>query len=126
MADNKVNEIVDNSKQLGSTSQWNKTPRQLRNEYDPNKKGQWGGQAIHASAVELTQKLPSRSAFRTSDDPVDTLAGFEMNTDARVHELWNILLALLVEYKPAVDTLKTAAAKGDSLAQAVLDKINSK
>lgn len=124
MAD--ADEVVSNSKQLGSTSQWKKTPRQLRNKYNPDKEGQWGGQAIHASAVELTQKHASRSAFRDSDAPIDTIAGFEVNTDARVHELWTILLALLVDYAPATDVIKTKAAAGDKLAQAVLDKINSK
>lgn len=37
---------------------------------------------------ELTQLLPSRSAYRTTDDPIDTLAGYALNTDARIHEDW--------------------------------------
>lgn len=37
---------------------------------------------------ELTQQLPSRSAYRHTDDPIDTLAGIGLNVDARVHEDW--------------------------------------
>lgn len=37
---------------------------------------------------ELTQKYPSRSMYRANDEPVDTLAGMLLNTDARAHELW--------------------------------------
>lgn len=37
---------------------------------------------------ELTQLLPSRSAYRTTDDPIDTMAGLVINTDARQHESW--------------------------------------
>ena len=37
---------------------------------------------------ELTQLLPSRSAYRHTDDPIDTLAGIGLNVDARVHEDW--------------------------------------
>ena len=37
---------------------------------------------------ELTQKYPSRSAYRRDDKPVDTLAGMVLNTDARAHEDW--------------------------------------
>lgn len=37
---------------------------------------------------ELTQLLPSRSAYRATDEPIDTLAGYALNTDARIHESW--------------------------------------
>lgn len=37
---------------------------------------------------ELTQRYPSRSAYRTSDKPVDTAVGMLLNVDARVHEDW--------------------------------------
>lgn len=37
---------------------------------------------------ELTQLYPSRSAYRTTDEPVDTIAGYALNTDARIHESW--------------------------------------
>ena len=37
---------------------------------------------------ELTQLYPSRSAYRTTDEPIDTLAGYALNTDARIHESW--------------------------------------
>lgn len=34
----------------------------------------------------LTRRLPSRSGYRTTDDPIDTLTGFVLNADARLHE----------------------------------------
>lgn len=37
---------------------------------------------------ELTQKYPSRSAYRRDDKPVDSLAGMILNVDGRVHEDW--------------------------------------
>lgn len=37
---------------------------------------------------ELTQKYPSRSAYRAGDGNVDTLAGFILNVDGRIHESW--------------------------------------
>lgn len=37
---------------------------------------------------ELTQLYPSRSAYRHTDEPIDSLAGYVLNTDARQHELW--------------------------------------
>ena len=37
---------------------------------------------------ELTQRYPSRSAYRKDDKPVDSLAGMLLNVDARVHEDW--------------------------------------
>lgn len=42
---------------------------------------------------ELTQRYPSRSAYRSTDETVDTLAGFVLNADARAHELWIMRLA---------------------------------
>ncbi|QNJ58075.1 endolysin [Gordonia phage Bunnybear] len=35
---------------------------------------------------ELSKRFPSRSKYRASDAPVDTLAGFILNIDARMHE----------------------------------------
>lgn len=37
---------------------------------------------------ELTQRYPSRSAYRATDEPIDTMAGMLLNVDARVHEDW--------------------------------------
>lgn len=37
---------------------------------------------------ELTQKYPSRSAYRRSDAPVDTAVGMLLNVDGRIHESW--------------------------------------
>ncbi|PZT99496.1 MAG: hypothetical protein DI630_16905 [Gordonia sp. (in: high G+C Gram-positive bacteria)] len=38
--------------------------------------------------TELGKRYPSRSKYRTSDAPIDTLAGFILNIDARMHERW--------------------------------------
>ncbi|AXH48981.1 lysin A, protease C39 domain [Gordonia phage Horus] len=35
---------------------------------------------------ELSKKFPSRSKYRANDLPVDTLAGFILNIDGRIHE----------------------------------------
>jgi hypothetical protein len=38
--------------------------------------------------AELSKSYPSRSKYRTTDEPIDTLAGFILNIDGRVHETW--------------------------------------
>ena len=43
---------------------------------------------LQAVYRELTQRYPSRSAYRGDDSPVDTLAGLLLNVDGRVHEDW--------------------------------------
>lgn len=42
--------------------------------------------SMSAADDELTKKFPSRSIYRVNDQPVDTLAGIVLDTDARVHE----------------------------------------
>lgn len=37
---------------------------------------------------ELTQLLPSRSAYRHTDAPIDTMAGLVLDNNARIHEDW--------------------------------------
>ena len=120
-----ADDVIANSKQVGSTSTWNATPRDLRKKYDPDAQGQWGGNAIHSSAVELTQNLPSRSEFRDSNNPIDTMAGFLLNTDAHIHELLTIYVAVELGYKPAVDLLRSKAATSP-LAAAAVAKIDGK
>ncbi|MHA4848569.1 peptidoglycan DD-metalloendopeptidase family protein [Rhodococcus sp. MSC1_016] len=73
--------------------------------------------------TELTQKLPSRSKYRTNDEPVDTLAGMVLNIDARIHEESTERDALN-GVKAAIDLVRRQADKGDAGAQAVLAKIN--
>lgn len=62
---------------------------------------------------ELTQRLPSRSAHRDTDDPVDTLAGFVLNIDGRIHEktagddrIGDQLDAILVALQAVIIALK--------------------
>lgn len=72
--------------------------------------------------TELTQKLPSRSKYRTNNEPVDTLAGMVLNIDARIHEESTERDALN-GVKAAIDLVRREASKGDSGAKAVLAKI---
>lgn len=44
------------------------------------------GGTVSAADIELTKKFPSRSKYRKNDDLIDTLAGFVLNIDGRVHE----------------------------------------
>lgn len=111
----------DNAAQLGPVSTWGKSPRELAASYNPDEKGIWARQSIEKAAVELAQKLASRSEFRASDDFVDTLAGFVLNIDGRVDEFMTVYLAVELGYEPAIEKLK---AKPDSaLAKAALAKI---
>lgn len=75
---------------------------------------------MSAADHELTQELPSRSKYRASDDPVDTLAGMVLNIDARIHEQFVEREAEkgVPEY---VALVKREADKGDLGAKAVLD-----
>ncbi|WP_433660803.1 peptidoglycan DD-metalloendopeptidase family protein [Nocardia sp. CA-128927] len=61
---------------------------------------------------ELTQRYPSRSHYRDTDEPVDTLAGIALNTDGRVHEASVDVPAALARIEAALDELpvKIAAA----------------
>ncbi|MDV7244470.1 MULTISPECIES: peptidoglycan DD-metalloendopeptidase family protein [Rhodococcus] len=72
--------------------------------------------------TELTQKLPSRSKYRTNDEPVDTLAGMVLNIDARIHEESTEREALN-GVKAAIDLVRREAARGDAGAKAVLARI---
>lgn len=118
-----ASDALDGARQLRKASTWGLTPRKLAAEYKPDDPNQYARPAIEKAALELAQKLPSRSEFRTSDDPVDTLAGLVINVDARIHEFGNVYLALELGYQPAIETLKAAAAKGSPLAKAALDKL---
>lgn len=42
--------------------------------------------ALSLADTELSKRYPSRSKYRANDEPVDTLAGFILNIDARIHE----------------------------------------
>ncbi|WP_411815484.1 peptidoglycan DD-metalloendopeptidase family protein [Gordonia sp. SND2] len=80
-----------------------------------------GGLTMEASD-ELTKRFPSRSIFRHSDDPVDTMAGFILNIDAREHEKY-ILDAALAGDAAAIKLVEREAAKGESRCIAALAKI---
>lgn len=51
--------------------------------------GQWSlaaGTTHPIADSELGKRFPSRSKYRADDQPVDTVAGFVLNIDGRVHE----------------------------------------
>lgn len=71
---------------------------------------------------ELSKRFPSRSKYRDSDEPVDTLAGFILNVDARIHEEYVEREALKgVDW--AVALIKREADKGDAGARAAFAKV---
>lgn len=71
---------------------------------------------------ELGKRFPSRSKYRANDDLVDSLAGFVLNIDARVHE-GHVEGEALKGVGWAVDVVRREAAKGDEGAKAVLAQI---
>ncbi|MBM7280375.1 hypothetical protein JTZ10_21760 [Gordonia rubripertincta] len=71
---------------------------------------------------ELKKKFPSRSKYRDSDAPIDTLAGYVLNIDARIHEEF-VEREALKGVPEAVAKVKREALKGDKGAQAVLAQI---
>jgi hypothetical protein len=73
---------------------------------------------------ELTQKYPSRSKYRKDDKPVDTLAGYVLNLDGRIHED-HVEREALKGITWAIDLVRREAAKGDESAKAVLAQIES-
>jgi hypothetical protein len=119
-----ASDALDGARQLRAASTWGKTPRKLAGEYNPDAPDQYARASIEKAALELAQKLPSRSAFRDNDNPVDTLAGLTINVDARIHEFINIYYALELGYQPAIDLLK--AHQDSPLAAAAIAKIEGK
>ncbi|WP_330256270.1 DUF1906 domain-containing protein [Nocardia sp. NBC_00565] len=71
---------------------------------------------------ELGKRFGSRSKYRANDDLVDTLVGFILNIDARIHEE-HVEREALKGVGWAVDLVKREAARGDAGAQAVLAEI---
>ena len=74
---------------------------------------------------ELGKKFPSRSKYRTDDKNVDTLAGFVLNIDARIHEE-HVEREALKGVGWAIALVKREAAKGDEGAKATLAQIGAK
>lgn len=71
---------------------------------------------------ELSKPFPSRSKYRKDDEPFDTLAGFVLNSDARIHE-GHVEREALKGMPWAVSLVEREAAKGDESAKAVLNQI---
>lgn len=83
------------------------------------------GEVMSHADDELRKEFPSRSKYRADDKPVDTLAGFVLNIDARIHEMF-VEEQALKGVAWCVDLIKREAAKGDAAAKAVLAKIEGK
>lgn len=64
---------------------------------------------------ELTKLFPSRSSYRTTDEPVDTMAGMVLNVDAREHENAVLAAAHTLNKTPQeiVDQLKQGKSFAD-------------
>ncbi|OZE90208.1 hypothetical protein CH302_27540 [Rhodococcus sp. 15-2388-1-1a] len=71
---------------------------------------------------ELTKKFTSRSKYRTTEDPIDTLAGFVLNTDARIHEEF-VEREAAKGQQWAIDLVRREADKGDAGAKVALAKV---
>lgn len=74
---------------------------------------------------ELTQRYPSRSRYRDSDDPVDTLAGYTLNVDARIHEAY-VETEAGKGLEWAIALVRREADKGDSAARALLEDLTTR
>ncbi len=71
---------------------------------------------------ELGKRFGSRSKYRANDDLVDTLAGFVLNIDARIHED-HVEREALKGVAWAVALVQREADKGDEGARAVFAKV---
>ncbi len=60
---------------------------------------------------ELGKKFPSRSIYRHTDGPIDTVAGFISNMDARIHEE-SVERAALAGDPNAIELVKRVAENG--------------
>ncbi|QGJ87268.1 hypothetical protein SEA_WOCKET_22 [Gordonia phage Wocket] len=85
----------------------------------------FGGTTMAKADDELGKLFPSRSKYRTTDKPIDTLAGFVLNIDARIHEEY-IEREALKGTQWCIDLVKREAAEGDEGAKAVLAQIEGK
>lgn len=114
-----------NAAQLGSSSTWGKTPRELAAGYDPDKQGMWARDALEAAAVPLASRQQSRSRYRGANTATFQVAELVRNLDARVHELFVELGAAYGDTE-SLAVLKDAAAAGDARAAAFVTKIEGK
>lgn len=113
-----MSDPVANAAQLGDAeTEWGLTPRQLANQYNPDK-SDWGRVSIEKAALELGQQLPSRSRYAETTTPIDTLAGFVLDADGHGYDVWVELGAIVGSATETAQVAKLAAA-GDARAQAV-------
>jgi N-acetyl-anhydromuramyl-L-alanine amidase AmpD len=78
--------------------------------------------AVSVADDELSKKFASRSKYRDNDDAIDTLAGFVLNIDARIHEEF-VEREALKGVSWAVALVKRQADAGDEGARAVFAQI---
>lgn len=65
------------------------------------------GGPMSVADSELSKKFPSRSKYRKNDEPIDTLAGFVLNIDGRVHEASIDVPARLDKIEARLDRLES-------------------
>lgn len=80
------------------------------------------GDSMSVADDELSKKFPSRSKYRDSDEPIDTLVGFVLNVDARLHEEF-VEREALKGVGWCIDLVKREADKGDAGSKAIIDQI---
>lgn len=78
--------------------------------------------AMSLADEELGKRFASRSKYRANDDLVDTLAGFVLNIDARIHED-HVEREALKGVDWAIALVKREADAGDEGARAVLAQV---
>lgn len=80
------------------------------------------GVTVSYADDELSKKFPSRSKYRATDDPIDTIAGYVLFIDKAIHEMRTEQAALNGD-QAALALVKREADKGDKAAQAILAKV---
>ena len=120
-----ASDTVGGARQLGDSSQWNKTVGVLADGYDPNKKG-WARASIERAAKtawQLVQKRVSTSPYRDSDSPVGDSLNFIQWTNGYAHALYVESGARFGD-PDSLALVKKAAEGGNERAKALLADLN--
>lgn len=95
---------------LEGARQWNRGWKRSEVNYTPGGSN-YGAAMLTVVADELTKKFPSRSKYANDPTkPIDTLAGFELNVDGRIHEMSVDLPKKLDALQQSIDNLPSAIA----------------
>lgn len=116
-----ASDTVGGARQLGDSSQWNKTVGALADEYDPNKKA-WSRASIERAAKtawQLIQKRVSTSPYRDNDKPIGDTSDFVQWTNGYAHALYVEEGAKFGDPE-SLEIVKKAATAGNARAKALL------